>query len=202
MPEQPTAAHALTAFAGELDRLETEVEGGDFGTGLALAAQLARQRAEKFAARTEGPQTATGEGPAAGELTGDLSAAAPIVITRDELLSEWRKAHPGECSCPPDRPDRSCPQHGGDLSASERDAVMADLGKLLEVLGLGDCARPQSPHEVMLECIAGVAKIRAAERARILAGAGYLVGHKPSRPENLCMVPWDKLAALIQDVKP
>ena len=199
MPEQPTAAEALISFAAELDRLQDEVEGGDFGTGLALAAQLARQRAEKFAARTEGPQTATDEGPVSGERTDGLRDAAPVLITRDELLSEWRKAYPGECSCPPDRPDRSCPQHGASLSASERDAVMADLGKLLEALGLGDYARPQSPHEVMLECIAEVAKIRAAERARILSGAEAL---KRTWPGNeVGVVDWDDLADLIEGRK-
>ena len=36
----------------------------------------------------------------------------PIVITRDELLTEWRAAHPGACSCPSTKIDSSCPQHG------------------------------------------------------------------------------------------
>ena len=124
MPEQLTAAEALISFADELDGLH-DLFPTEGVLGLRVAARRARERAQKFAARTEDSQTATDEGPASGEADGDLSA-------------------------------------------SERDAVMADLGKLLEALGLGDYARPQSPYEVMLECIAEVAKIRAAERARIL----------------------------------
>jgi hypothetical protein len=64
---------------------------------------------------------------------------------------------------------------------AEQDAVHADLAQLLRVLGLGDHARPQSPHDVMLDAIneAGrlrarlqfgertEAQIRAAERERI-----------------------------------
>jgi len=35
-----------------------------------------------------------------------------IVVTRDDLLSQWRAAHPGACSCPGTGADLSCPQHG------------------------------------------------------------------------------------------
>jgi hypothetical protein len=48
----------------------------------------------------------------------------------------------------------------GDLASSERDAVLEDLGLLLRVLGLGDHARPCSPHEVMLDAINEVRKLR------------------------------------------
>jgi hypothetical protein len=51
-------------------------------------------------------------------------------------------------------------------------AVMQDLADLLNVLGLGDHARPQTPHEVFRECIASVAEItqqrEEAEGANIL----------------------------------
>ena len=42
----------------------------------------------------------------------------------------------------------------------ERDAIRADIGQLLEALGLGDYARPESPHQVMLQCIAEVRRLR------------------------------------------
>ena len=48
----------------------------------------------------------------------------------------------------------------GSLNASERDAMMRDLGLLLEALGLGDHARPESPHEVMQRCIAEARRLR------------------------------------------
>ena len=34
------------------------------------------------------------------------------------------------------------------LEPGERDLVLSDLGEMLEALGLGDYARPESPHEV------------------------------------------------------
>jgi hypothetical protein len=37
---------------------------------------------------------------------------------------------------------------------AEQDAIHADLGELLVMLGLGDYARPQSPHEVFQMCLA------------------------------------------------
>ena len=40
-----------------------------------------------------------------------------------------------------------------------QDAVHADLGQLLEVLGLGDYARPESPHEVFQQCVAKVREL-------------------------------------------
>jgi hypothetical protein len=52
---------------------------------------------------------------------------------------------------------------------AEQDAVHADLSQLLRVLGMGDHARPQSSHEVMLDAINEVGKIRGAlERAEAL----------------------------------
>lgn len=61
---------------------------------------------------------------------------------------------------------------------AEQHAVHADLAQLLRILGLGDHARPQSPHEVMLDAINEVGKLRqsvddlreqgaAAERERL-----------------------------------
>lgn len=51
----------------------------------------------------------------------------PIVITRDDLLSEWRKDHPAECSCPSNRVDTSCPQHG----TAAASPVLVSLGQLV-----------------------------------------------------------------------
>ena len=58
----------------------------------------------------------------------------------------------------------------GVLLPKERDLVLEDLGKLLTVLGLGDHARPESPHDVFGMCLeeAGrlkgdLAAVRAAE---------------------------------------
>lgn len=52
---------------------------------------------------------------------------------------------------------------------AEQDAVHADLSQLLRVLGMGDHARPQSSHEVMLEAISEAGRIRLAlERAEVL----------------------------------
>lgn len=60
---------------------------------------------------------------------------------------------------------------------AERDAMYGDLGQLLRTLGMFDGARPQSSHEVMLEAIAEVAKlredaeaVREQERQRIRSG--------------------------------
>lgn len=52
---------------------------------------------------------------------------------------------------------------------AEQDAVHADLSQLLRVLGMGDHARPQSSHEVMLDAINEVGRIRLAlECAEVL----------------------------------
>lgn len=45
---------------------------------------------------------------------------------------------------------------GGTLTRTERDAVLADLGQLLEILGLGNHARPESPHEVFQQCLKAI----------------------------------------------
>lgn len=60
----------------------------------------------------------------------------------------------------------------GTLSAGERDAVHADLGELLEMLGLGNYARPESPHAVFRQCLAEVlARLEAMEHLKAaLAG--------------------------------
>jgi hypothetical protein len=54
---------------------------------------------------------------------------------------------------------------------AEQDAVHADLSQLLRVLGMGDHARPQSSHEVMLDAISEAGRIRLAlERAEAIIG--------------------------------
>jgi hypothetical protein len=45
---------------------------------------------------------------------------------------------------------------------AEQHAVHEDLAQLLRILGLGDHARPQSPHEVMLDAINEAGRLRAA----------------------------------------
>ena len=47
-----------------------------------------------------------------------------------------------------------------------QDAVHADLALLLRTLGMFDGARPQSPHEVMLEAIGEAGKMRAGAAGR------------------------------------
>ena len=46
----------------------------------------------------------------------------------------------------------------GSLTRTERDAVLADLGQLLDMLGLGNFARPESPHEVFQMCLRKLAE--------------------------------------------
>ena len=50
------------------------------------------------------------------------------------------------------------------LRAFNYDAVLDDLHELVRALGLPDAARPISPHEVMLECIHEVNRLRAPRR--------------------------------------
>jgi hypothetical protein len=52
----------------------------------------------------------------------------------------------------------------GSPGTAERDLILGDLGDLLEALGLGDYARPVSPHEVMRQCIDEAAKLRNGGR--------------------------------------
>lgn len=52
------------------------------------------------------------------------------------------------------------PGAAGQLAPGERDLILADLGRLLDLLGLGDHARPQSPHEVFLMCLAELERVK------------------------------------------
>jgi hypothetical protein len=52
---------------------------------------------------------------------------------------------------------------------AEQDAIHADLSQLLRVLGLGDHARPQSSHEVMLDAINEAGRLRAHEQVTVTA---------------------------------
>lgn len=83
---------------------------------------------------------------------------------------------------------------------SEREAVRADLGQLLELLGLGDYGRPQSPHEVFLECLSGVRGYR--ERAEAAeAKLAAIEAHCRKAVENASLTaympvdPWDVRAS-------
>ena len=60
----------------------------------------------------------------------------------------------------PRRPLRRLVPQGSPLSHHERDLIHADLGQLLELLGLGDYARPESSHEVFLMCLEEVARLK------------------------------------------
>jgi hypothetical protein len=55
-------------------------------------------------------------------------------------------------------------------SLRNSESALADLGLLLRTLGLGDHARPQSPHEVMLEAIEEVRRLKAAGRDGLMNG--------------------------------
>ena len=69
-----------------------------------------------------------------------------------------------------DKPEHHCSTghhyQGKPLDGSERDLIHADLGQLLELLGLGDYARPESSHEVFQQCIAAVARLQDQNRMR------------------------------------
>lgn len=58
---------------------------------------------------------------------------------------------------------------------AEQDAVHADLSQLLRVLRMSDHARPQSSHEVMLDAISEVSRMRVA-----LDGAAAVIGGRDS----------------------
>ena len=63
----------------------------------------------------------------------------------------------------PDAPERAAlgaalAGPDGSLTRTERDAVLEDLGQLLEALGLGNFARPESPHEVFQMCLRKLAE--------------------------------------------
>lgn len=64
-----------------------------------------------------------------------------------------------------DSPVRRLVPEGSPLADSERDLIRAGLGKLLDLLGLGDYARPQSSHEVFLTCLEEVAKLKRRTNA-------------------------------------
>lgn len=58
--------------------------------------------------------------------------------------------------CPanaPKRPLRRLVPEGSPLGDGEQALIHADLSRLLDLLGLGAYARPESPHEVFLMCI-------------------------------------------------
>jgi hypothetical protein len=107
------------------------------------------------------------------------NAAQYGCVVADELWEELRqqnrcqghrmfrcvlqKRHDGEC-------EFFTPDRGNTISREAYGLILEDLGELLEVCGLGDYARPESPHEVMQQVIAEVRRLRdAAMRAVRLA---------------------------------
>ena len=67
---------------------------------------------------------------------------------RAYLTDAGRRAALSDIYRPPD----------GTLTRTERDLVLTDLGQLLDMLGLGNFARPQSPHEVFQMCLRKLAE--------------------------------------------
>lgn len=67
----------------------------------------------------------------------------------------------------PPRPLRKMVPEGSPLADSERDLIRADLGRLLDLVGLGDFARPASSHEVFVMCLDEVAK-RLSEVTKLI----------------------------------
>ena len=51
---------------------------------------------------------------------------------------------------------------------TSEEVLQRDLRDLLGALGLPDCARPQTPHQVFRECIAEVRRLKAAEPQNIV----------------------------------
>ena len=132
---EPTAREVLSSLAAGWE-LQASVLKDDslpepiraMGLAFGACAKLTRSQAENFAATTEGPGSGTGEGPSAREPHGDPGDAGPVIITRDDLLTEWRKDHPGACSCPDGAQiDPSCPQHGSTVRAAA-DAIYEEMG--------------------------------------------------------------------------
>lgn len=71
---------------------------------------------------------------------------------------------------------------------SDASVMQDDLAALLGALGMGDHARPQPPHEVMLEAIAAVRRLRA-ERDGLKALLSRGDDHRPTwLPETLYLV--------------
>jgi hypothetical protein len=101
-----------------------------------------------------------------GEAYRDADGAAWVYSPRRDATAPWLKPGcEGSWSTPtPKRPLTRLVPEGSSLAGSERDLIRADLGRLLEVLGLGDFARPQSSHEVFGMCIAEVVKLKEASR--------------------------------------
>jgi hypothetical protein len=108
-----------------------------------------------------------------------VTAAAERVVT--ELRKHMFTAHVGDeflrgvafDAAVKALADAAPPLLAADVSAhrAEQDAVHADLSQLLRVLGMGDHARPQSSHEVMLDAINEAGRIRLAlKRAEAIIG--------------------------------
>jgi len=70
---------------------------------------------------------------------------------------------PPECACGLPWP---CP-------VAAQDLMLDDLAALLRALGLGDHARPETPHAVMLSAIAEVERLKAAVHSWSQADKGY-----------------------------
>lgn len=69
----------------------------------------------------------------------------------------------------PAYPLRRLMTEGSPLADSERDLIRRDLGRLLDLLGLGAHARPASSHEVFVMCLEEVAKL-AGDRKETCPG--------------------------------
>jgi hypothetical protein len=108
---------------------------------------------------------------------GDIPAAREHARTAEDALETLRAALNTLARVNGAEPEPDA--LGGGLSTSERDLILADLGELLEALGLGDYARPVSPHEVMQQCIAEVRQIRDEEDETGTRAADPWTGRPP-----------------------
>lgn len=163
----PSARDALLAFAEELDLCATRFGGIKAEAAFRYAAGLARGRADSPAephpeGGTAHPVTGESEG-----RTGDPGDAEPIVLTWDDLVADWRTAHPGACSCP-GRVDPSCLQHGKGEDRNEEMEAAADAGMKAWHDAVG------ATHRATVTAILAAAAplIRAGERGRLRALLG------------------------------
>ena len=90
---------------------------------------------------------------------------------------------------------------------AERELMLADVGQLLDATGLGDHARPEPPHQVMLEAIEAARRHREhadqldAEMARInliLSDNGYDYPHGARGVEDMASHRAEQLDELVR----
>jgi hypothetical protein len=148
-----TAPESVTVdeLAGALAELGIRINGNAYFPDLArnIFGYVGRQRRE--------PEP----GYEAGEIYEDAAghrymrvgvAALPwLLVGKDGLVISRVEGVPA-------RPLRRLVPEGSPLSDDEQALIHGDLSQLLDLLGLGSYARPQSPHEVFRQCLAEVGR--------------------------------------------